>query len=257
MRRICFIGNSHVSALKEGCDAMQQQGALDKIDITIFGSPRDTLKHCTLKDGKLLPNDANVEKNFLWTSGGLNAINIADYDEVFIITGPSVFSTARYWSGTPLMPLYDFGPISRGLTSTIVTGMMGNWYLTLARQMSNTPAKVPVTHVGAPLTSDADPLSKFILQKLSAPDSQISARLDQLRTQLSEKVSEFSKGNLSFVQPPAHTLEDHGLFTRHEFCEGSKKLRKDADEKHLEDDFDHMNGRYGEALIRYLLKLPT
>ncbi|MDQ2094358.1 hypothetical protein [Rhodalgimonas zhirmunskyi] len=247
MRRVCFIGNSHVGSVKRAADEIKDSGVLDGVDVTIFGSHRDSLKTLKIRDGYLVSDDDFVQKNFHWTSGGSTKVKISEYDEICFILGRSIFDFTKFQAGT------DIPFISNNLAMKLVNAALNTWPMRLAMRTAKESDNVQVTHVGRPFVSAEAPLSKAILARFSEPESKISSRTEQLRTLMDEKSTEVSEGNFRFMKPPTATLEEHGLFTQHIFCQGSIRLGKKMNKSHSTDDYGHMNADYGRLILEHLL----
>jgi hypothetical protein len=246
MRRIAVIGSSHVGAFKEGADVLKSAGELGKVEITVFGTNGSSLRSCRIEDGAVVGGSDFVRSNF-------ECLVISDYDDILVVAGLSFFSKMVFWAGEPEMPFYNLPPISRALAFDALEAISGRWDIQLARDIAQTGSGVPVRHLGCPLRSDEEPLSKLVLEKLEVPGSAIGERLGFLQTCIAEKANSLASDTFSFAKPPATVLEQYGLFTKHSFCRGSKRLTEDMSKEHPEDDYGHMNAEYGKALWQQLL----
>ncbi|WP_380057703.1 hypothetical protein ACFE33_04945 [Falsihalocynthiibacter sp. SS001] len=247
MKRICIFGNSHVSAISQGVEALKAKGLLEKVDITMFASSSDSIRNCEVKNGVVSTPDKSVQRSFERSSGGLSEIKIEDYDEFFIHMGVPLSSLHQLWIGEPESPYFDLPQHSEGLISEIVNDMMTKrWHMKLAHEIS---MKRPTTFVGAPYKSEADPRSKAILEKIKGSDTDIAQRIIHTRQMIDQCLQSVNGGQLTFKYPPSNLLEKYRLFTKHEYCRGSRRALS-SNTEHQEDDFSHMNAAYGEALVR-------
>ena len=128
MRRVCFIGNSHVGAIKMAVHDLKGNGILDGVDVSIFGSYRDSLKTAKIGDGYLFSDDQIVQKNFHWTSGGSSKVKVCEYDEIFFVLGRSIFDFERFKAGT------DIPFISNSLFMKIMNVTLNSWPMMLAKR---------------------------------------------------------------------------------------------------------------------------
>ncbi|KMK65153.1 hypothetical protein [Puniceibacterium sp. IMCC21224] len=255
MKRICFVGNSHVGAIKGGMDALEATGALDGFDITIFGSHGESLKSCYVRDGVITSDKDFVRERFAWTSGGQSEVRIADFDAVFVIAGPSLFSVMYLFSDSPKEALRDIPEMSAALVSVVLDSMRDAWHFDLTRQIALARPEVPVTHVGVPFRSEAAPRPQFVLQNAADVTTGLAGRLARLKENIRTSALSFPDGLFALSHPPAAVLEEHGIFTRHAFCRGSQRFSPNKDGAHPEDDFQHMNADYGVHILRHLLDL--
>lgn len=76
--RIAILGNSHVAALKSAWDSMRH--FYPTTSITYFASRADGLSCLTAIDNRLVPEDTTVAKNIMFTSGGMDTVNLDDFD---------------------------------------------------------------------------------------------------------------------------------------------------------------------------------
>lgn len=255
MKNVCFIGNSHLGAIKEGATALGEAGALKKINLDTFGSHRNSLKECTVENGIVHPGTDEVRGNFEWTSGGKTEIKLADYDALFIVAGYSVFSIDPLVAGAAGDDFIDVPPMTDDLLDEVFSGMARSWYLTLAQDIAKAAPKLAVTHVGKPYTSEEAPFCRAVLEAAEAPGSKLVARAEDARARLAKSAQAMGPKNLTCIAPPLALLEPTGLFTQKAYSRGSKRLHQAKDIAHPAEDFDHMNAAYGEALIRSLLNL--
>lgn len=247
MKRICIFGNSHVGALKEGVDSLNRQGALNSVDITIFGSHRDSLKECVVSDGVITSDSDFVRTNFRWTSNGQETVNVTDFDEIYVVAGQSFFFVAPFLTRSHLPPLSDT------IIEDIMTHRLDGWDMQLARAIAEASPQTQVTHLGEPFFSDEHPRSLNFLREHRRKGGQMPARLDKVQAQLDSKAQDIETENFRIAKPPEQVLEPNRVFTRHELCKDSIGLNEDRDIPHRSDDYFHMNVKYGEMVIRTLV----
>jgi hypothetical protein len=247
MRRICFVGNSHVGAVKQAVDNLKGSIALDGVEISIFGSHSNSLKTAKVNEDTIFSDDIFVQNNFYWTSSGLTEVKISNYDEICFLIGTSIFDSSHFQAGS------DIPFISRALAEEIMTNALDSWPLRLAKNTARENKNVKVTHIGIPFSSAKNPKVEPLLAKLRDSRSSFSIRLKKLKVLIEKKAAEASEGNFRIMKPPPAALEDSGLFTQHIFCQGSTRLSAKMDVAHPPDDYDHMNAAYGKLLLEYLL----
>jgi hypothetical protein len=82
--RVCILGNSHTASLRQGWDDIQRQWP--GVEITFFASRAHGLAGLDLRDGRLLPSNAELARDLAYTSGGRDSVDLDCYD-VFLVYG--------------------------------------------------------------------------------------------------------------------------------------------------------------------------
>lgn len=245
MKRLCFLGNSHVAAVRAALNDMRAEGGLEDVEVDVFGSQRNSLRTATVRNGVVGSSSAFVQKNFRWTSGGMSEVEIARYDEIIILAGISVFSSAHYQAGP------DLPTISSEMADAIITHHMEqDWAIGLARLIAEASGSVQVSFVGSPLISVDSPRAQKFLAQYHDRDTGVGVRARNLRTMIDRSVVARSAGNFRMKAPPAAALEDSGFFTRSAYCKGSMLFKPEVDAQHPGNDFVHMNAQYGRLLLQ-------
>jgi hypothetical protein len=248
VRRVCFLGNSHLAALKLALDEARAAGLLDGIATDTFGSHRATLATCTIADGTLTPTAEAVAKALNWTSGGKDRVVIDAYDDIFVVAGRSPYSLVNY------LPPGALPPPSRSLYQEVAAAVLSGWAPSLARQLA-AAGSARVHFVGEPELSDAAPFARGLLARAEGMPGQraaLATRLREIREEIAGAVASVPHGLASVIDFPPATLDGFGAFTRHEFCRGSMRLTENLAEAHPPDDFAHMNGAFGRELLRHI-----
>lgn len=243
MKRICFVGNSHVAAVKQAVDALKESGTLDGAEVSIFGSNGASLKTAQVNGGIIASDDEFVQNNFQLTSGGLREVRIADYDDIYFLAGPSFFDYSLFQAAS------DIPVISSALAEEIMAHLLKLWPLRLAKDTARANANVRVAHIGVPFTSAENPTIKPLLAKFHDAQSSLSGRVEKMKALIERMAAEVSEGNFRVMGPPPAALEESGLFTQHAFCQGSVRLTPDMNLSHPTDDYGHMNAAYGRLLL--------
>jgi len=86
MKKICVIGNSHSAALKLAFENQLVAEFGRRFSITFFAARSMTLKGLQLNGASLIPTSDELSAAIAQTSGGLNVIDLEEYD-AFIIYG--------------------------------------------------------------------------------------------------------------------------------------------------------------------------
>lgn len=249
MRRLCFVGDSHLAAIKLAIEAARESGELADVAIDTFGSNRRTIATCKVQDGCVVPVSDFVRDRFRWTSGGQEHIELARYDDIFVVAGTSPMALARYLpDGVPPPP-------SPALYRAVAGAAMEDWGLRLARRIASGAPAARVHFLGAPEVSELSPFARRLLRFVNGKArgrEQRAARLRDIRHEIAAAVATLPHGLASIAGFPAGALDEFGAFTRHEFCRDSVRLRTGFEERHPAHDFEHMNAAYGREVLRHL-----
>lgn len=255
-RRLCFIGNSHLAAMKLGWDDVKQD--YPSIEIEFFGSQAESLVNTRLNGAAIEPTDAAVERNFLRTAG-ISTIDTGKFDGFYI------FATG--FSLAALAPLYDsYGVWTfNGRRPYLISE---DCFEQAGRNLLGGAAAMHVARLI--LTARDDARVVVSPQPLPAPPPKAAGpRLRGLNFVFDQSDEEELYGmfericrslesdRLSIKLQPEHT-RTNVLYTKVEYSEGSVRLRMDKDVPHPPEDRRHMNRRYGaEVLAELFLDLAV
>lgn len=249
MRRICFLGNSHLAAVKLGLEQARAEGALAAVEVDTFGSHRSTLASCRIEDGALVPTEPGVARNFAWTSGGREKILLAAYDALYIVAGGSPFSVFRY------LPAGQLPPPSLPVHRAVAASWCGEWAPTLGRAIAAAAPRLAVHFVGEPAPSTEWYRYRGFRAQFGGaaqPDPARLARLRAIQAVVAEAVAEAPHGMASVVAYPPSCLDALGVLTRAEFTRGAKRLVQGLEAAQPDSNDAHMNAAYGLELLRHL-----
>lgn len=247
MKRVAVIGNSHVAAVKQAMAEFGTSSGLKDFEVTVFGSYRETVRSARVQDGVLRSDQKNVQSNFEWTSGGQTEVEIASFDEIIFIVGLSHLSIEPFTAGSNIPFL------SKAMLTEIWAQIKSSWHIQLAKDTAASCKTTRVTHLGIPYPSNISPVAKRILSAAEVSGSDADRRVRLIRDFMTDAGDKFSRDNFRLMGPPEDALEEHGLFTRHEFCKGSMKMTVNMDRPHSSADFRHMNASYGKLLLEKVL----
>lgn len=76
--KICILGNSHIASLKHGLAVAK--GSFDECEFTFFGARGNNLLGLGVEGTGLVAENETLAMNIAFTSGGLNKIELTDYD---------------------------------------------------------------------------------------------------------------------------------------------------------------------------------
>lgn len=199
-----------------------------------------------------MSDDPQVVDNFRWTSGGCEYLKLDEFDTVVVVAGASVYAPDVFWSPTAPDHLFEIPLHSEPVVQEVLAQVRQNWGVSLARRIA-AAGLCDVIHIGSAFVSDAAPFSRCVTDSLVNATPDIQQRLDGYISRLRAHAASLETANLRFLPPPANVLQDHGLYTRHEFSRGSRKLTRDMNVAHDDTDYIHMNGDYGAAVLRMLV----
>jgi hypothetical protein len=249
MRRVCFIGNSHLAAVRLALDAARARGALGDVAADTFAAIREGIAGCAIRDGCLVPAEEAVAQSFRWTSGGQDRVELGRYDDIFVVAGRSPFEIGCY------LPKGPPPPPSPAVYRAVAAALLDDWGPDLARRIARAAPAARVHFVGEPEISDASPFARELLAMTEgeAPQREAgTAGLLGIRRAIAAAVAAVPHGLASVPGLPPGVLGECGAFTRHAFCRGSVHLREGLDQPHPETEFRHMNAAYGDQLLRHL-----
>ena len=241
--KLCFIGNSHMVAVREA--ASERNSSLDE-HITYVFAPGFDLNALMVKDGNVVPGALRARVKF---AAGVNSasVRLDDYD-AFVIVGlrfyvgacTTIYRDFRLWEhAAPKSAL-----LSDAAFRHAVAGALGDTEaLTIARRIREHTHK-PILIVPQP-----SPLETIMVRDLSTPrarrgnalwgplfDPACAERLYSVY--VSAAASACRDCDVTFLPQPAETLS--GAFTKREF------------QRDKIDDIRHMNSAYGDHIIAQL-----
>ena len=266
MKSICCIGTSHIGALKGGWEQMAPQWT--GLKMTFFGAPNlqgvESLGFLALEGRHLVPTDADVEKYFSLTSGGLNRIDLDAYDAFIVMSGVgptrpfdlyTVFRTdeqVHTEAHTLLSP------------SCLVEAIAGNFRDTNGYRLATALAQL-----GRPIFLAPEPRPSEAL--LAGGDSEVAIWdfYIKLFTQMFTNGDHLTQANyyrsaleavrqsgVAVIDAPAELIVN-GMFTPHRFSRGAFWLQNERYEPSPQDDFFHMNHDWGAGVLRAILARLT
>ncbi len=254
MSRICIIGNSHVGAYKDALGDDPASRLPVGVEVTLFGSHRDTLANAEVtEDGILRSRNKRVKEMFAWTSGGQSEVLLRDYDAIYVVLGRSFFDIREFQAHRHGFSA-SVPPISDTVLRCIIEALFARWDIALARKIVEVPDAPRVVFLGAPFFSAEQPAANALLARLATDPDGIEARqINDINLALDTAARELSPAGLEICRPPAEALEPMGLFTQHSYAVGSQKLSNIDPGAHPTTDFGHMNGAYGAMVFEKIM----
>lgn len=249
MRRVCFLGNSHLAAVKLGLDLARRQGLLGEVVIETFGARWRSLTDTRIEDGWLVPASEAVARSFAWTSGGQTRLRLDAYETIYLVAGRSPYSLLNYMPAGLLPP--PSGPMFRA----VARGWTESWAPAFGRQLARALGGGGVVFVGQPepaLDGRRQAWYRALLEEDGRPHPARVGRLREVQAAIRAAVAATPHGFAALPPPPPACLDELGVYTRAEFLRGAVRLTEAMDEAQPETDRIHMNAAYGLALLRHL-----
>ncbi len=249
MKRLCFLGNSHLASFKLGWDKISASHA--DTEFTFFGGPGYMMKHAKPIDGMIRPGTAALADSFRFLSGGKDYVDPAEYDAFYIVAQfglPRIALLVK--RHTPEWSSYPGGSqlVSDDCFDTLVENFAHEQMaFVLAKKLSQVTAK-PIYIIPEPMLSikTAHGSESNYWKKLLSYG--VGPELVSYYNELSKKLS----GPQTKVLAQPIETTDGGLFTRSEFARGAVALREGLDRVTSEEDYAHMNGDYGAAFLKLI-----
>lgn len=265
--RLCLAGNSHVGAYKRAW--RQIGGEFGDVSIDMFGAPGRRFGDLDVRDGRLIAESPEAEASLVAT-GGSREIRLADYDALVVVGGSTRLNAIVNLAKTCCPPFMNAElvdrkdadrfrafyqkndaavPVTQAFFQHLVRAESAdcNAARLLAAMAQQSPIRLG--HVATPFPSSALRSLKPNHVICQIADLGCGPAFAELAWKALEEVM---PAGVVLVRPPVEVLVD-GVLTDRSFSDGSTKLR-DEKEEQGEDDFYHMNDRYGEIMLRRVLK---
>lgn len=243
--RIAIIGNSHLAAYKLGWENIKLN--YPNIECVFFGSPTTSMRALKVDSNTLVPTSDLVRENISWTSGGLDRIS-GDFDG-YVLVGMGfsfVHLMAIIKSHRP-KSVFDYKAndhqlISDAFFMSVMKATLHNSTgLNLVDKIKNITL--------APLVYAPNPYPEIAILE----DASYKYYLfDDLRSKIFNFYKQSflhlaDRGAVIFNQPEITTVDE--MFTRHEYSQGSIKLKVGMASKHNDNDYFHMNADFGQLSL--------
>ncbi len=260
--RICFVSNSHLATAKIGWDAVAAD--YPWVEASFFGAIASIFASSAIENGRLVAKSEEAKQSFILTSGGRDTAVFEEYDVVLLFGLEfgvwnllDLYDKFRW--GDQNNPEGDYELVSTGYLHEIAKARLGRTMaIRYRREIKSNggarPARIWIYPEPMPCRSvlDAAPAQKSDLatKRLSAL-RQIAKWHDEqsLDAAFSAARAALSPGGDVIFEQPSETLDTH-IFTRQEYSRGAVTFEHQL---LREDDFVHMNVRFGELMVRQIL----
>ena len=251
MTKICFVGNSHLVAVRSAWRSVAHQ--YPGVDATFFASTGMTIATCTFQDGILSPTSDYVKSFFKKTSGGKGEIIFADYDAVVLIGLGARDTFARRLYKTHRTARHNLKQkshvVSEDFFLEVLMERTNSEFGTVLHRSLLDSLSMPVVSVALSCPSeDIVGTKRYPVELFDSGDAL------SLASYYGSVIDTLNREGVITVTQPPETLRNAAL-TKREFCAGSENLRG---AEHDEEDYAHMNSSYGELLLATVLaRIPA
>lgn len=240
--KVCFIGNSHLSAYR-GLDV----GKTAELDL--FGAPNTMMRGLSRQGNRLISTNDRLSEYLAFTSGGQRYVELDAYDGFYIVGlnfgVPAIASILKDYLTTD-MRYHERSShlISPAVFADAVDGKLrGSMACGIIRLIRETSSK-PITILPTPYVA-ASVRDKGQWKKLRRnADAILDSYHHTARILLKEL-------NVQHSPQPATTVCNK-VFTLQRYMRDTFKLQPGEQKKRADDDFQHANSAYGELVLRDL-----
>ena len=268
MKKILFIGNSHIGSLKKGYDKLIEEKSIGDYKLFFLGIPRDQI-HTFFKIRNI--NEIFFKDSYKEFTRNLSADfskSLNSYDFIIWVQSYSPLDPRCFYR-LGRGNLFDFELLSNNIIEEIFNNEN---YLTTSfmfsdEEKSSNKKKERILKIISLLRNRFS--EKFIFlgmpfislkeNMLRPKDRQTISNKEwakMFREQNERIKSIFKKWNnhypYKFCFPPDKVLDSTGIYTKKEYAFGA--LDVNADKRIKDFDAKHMNGDYGKEILNYLLQ---
>ena len=252
MKRLLFIGNSHLAALKTAWDATPRPG----YDAEFFAAPQRTYLRMALMSGNAFglasEGESNRQRKIAVSTNGKAAVSLVDLDIIVLVGGFSAAeAVAQVLGDCDVAALRETGApslLSQNLFSNICTALA---QAALPEPGWHNRKDAKVVLIPRPATCETCLASTFAgfqpWHKLAANPAGALPGFGAFDTALTTVMADHS---LTYLPQPTATRTPAGLTARAFLAEGGGIT---PGEEHKRGDHAHMNNAYGTAVIETLL----
>lgn len=254
MKKLCFIGNSHLAALKLAWDDIQENHP--DLDITFFGAYGNSLANIAVEDGALVPTNEKMQLEFNVTSYDKGRITISEYDYFFLFS--------LNFSVNLIIPPYDEFRTDSQQDDPAKHLISDRFYKDISKDFLTQSAGYVVRQKlieagAAQIFISPQPMpSEAILQNKNGAstfrDAHDNGDLPAIVDMFEDIKAEFAEEGLAYVDQPSDTLNPNG-FTKDMYSVDAIRLTIKFNKKHPPDDHFHMNTHYGAALLQKIFAI--
>jgi len=252
-RTICFVGNSHLAALKLGWESCSSQYA--EVSVDFFGSQADDLNELDWNGNSLVARSPRIRSNMAMTSGGMEGIVPESYRYVILCAlgfgiHPLIATYAAYRSYAHREYAAAAYLTSEECLDESAFGVLeSTTAISIIKKLKYSGVKVFL--VPQPFPSiDIVRDSEATVWKTMYGSQDIERELVRY-SRATEKLVE--KYGFIIMEQPGETICGQ-MFTKSQYSRGSVRLTENFDVPHPEADRFHMNVGYGELVVENVIE---
>jgi hypothetical protein len=250
--RICMVGNSHLAALRDGWKIHYYDRQM--LLPTWFGAPRDALGRLRLADGKLVTSSQELKDSLAWTSGGLNEIDLKNYDAFALVGLGLTFTTlARLYRDCRApgqsRTLGFRRLISHSVFEAALKGQIHNSLALVLSRVIRRASEKPIYLICDPLPAEnaRDGKEAKLWRHLEADED----GADLLKRFTIEVELAAREASATVIWQPKETRAGR-LFTRGDLRKGAMRLRINQEVEFDDEEYSHLGPQYGVAMLSAL-----
>jgi hypothetical protein len=253
MMRICFVGNSHLAAVKLGWDAACDE--YPDVSASFFGAPSAGLLQMRRNKGGYLVSTDDALTARLKALWGTDRFRPDDYDLLCLVgMAMSALTVGRLYrafrSSAHRNRNGDFRLVSPECFQAAANGLAASslsaHVLQKIRAVSERPVVIAAKAAPCPAPGKDHCPAGWVKDMLDVGDDRL------LFDTFAEAVRQLPGADFFLPQPESTQL--NLLVTKPEYGEGSQRLKAELS-KHEEEETNHMNAAYGALVIRDLYDL--
>lgn len=243
--RVCVLGNSHSAALHMAWKN-RLAAATPNVAMTFFAAKSQMLRHVTLRDGVLVPDDQELADKIAMTSGGLTRIVLGDYD-AFVLGGLGMrisLTGLCQHHGTAAHARWEMPETlvsAACFRAMLAAGLSDNIAFWLLDRIRESGSIAPVLMCPTPFYSDVELERKMMRRHARLGDDGFRAHVLEEGRRLAIDLAARRGGEV--IWQDDSTVSTPG-FTKREFARAALRLGKE-----MEDDGRHMNEDFGAIVL--------
>lgn len=242
---ICFIGDSHIAAIRHGWDRLRDE--YPEIAITFFSAQRSRFAHLAVCGGTLVPQDEDL-REVMRRSCNFEPVITADYDR-YVLCGLE-FSTMHIVKQLGHFRSEDQAsdkraPVSSGCYLRAIAGCLReSMSMQVARKVRAITSR-PLTIFFGPRVNDENEQTIYARLRESGDAARVAGYFLEAAAAVCGEV------DADFIQQPPQTLSDP-LQTLSVYAKDAPREFNITPRPEGRKDYQHMNGAYGELMLRAL-----
>ncbi|CAN5158672.1 hypothetical protein BH10PSE7_BH10PSE7_09620 [soil metagenome] len=252
MKHVCFVGDSHLGAIKRGWDKIATDTLA--VDAVFFGAPQPVSNTLTYRCGKLRLDDGQMHLVVSTAPNGGAVLDITPFDAI-VFCGLGLTPLALFYLYKTYRGDFQRGAdtakhiLSRAAYEAVCRGMYEDTQaVKLARTIGEDMRK-PAWLIPASYPSE---LILWSRRKETVTDIINNEDEETIVEAFDSVLRDLSNSGINVLKQPPET-KSSTAFTNQIYSTGSKRL---TDEVELHDlDFVHMNADYGALVLKVFVKM--